>query len=287
MSDHRKTDKWLFSYKRAEYRAAEAAMRHSDTIQDQFTKQAVPFSEAKSIADENAIRLLIEAAEARKGQCSLDIACGPGLVALAFARVVDHATGLDATPAMLDRARQLQAERGVGNAEWIEGEAVALPFPDEAFDIVTCRFAFHHMEEPRRAFAEMLRVTKPGGMVVLCDGYAPDDAAKDAAFNTFERIRDPSTVRFLKTGDLHALFGDAGVQVTAKRRYRLAAEMEALIRISFPEDGGADRLRDMLTASLENDMLGFEARREGGRILFSYPALILAGRKPGLIERAG
>ena len=110
-------------------------MSHQDVIHDQFSRQAVPFSEARSMADADAIQLLIDAARAAPGQRSLDVACGPGLVALAFAGVVREAVGLDTTPAMLDRARVLQSQRGIANVVWVLGEAGRLPFPDASFDM--------------------------------------------------------------------------------------------------------------------------------------------------------
>ena len=79
--------------------------KHSELILDQFTRQAVPFATAPSIKDEAALKLIVEFGGAGPSDTVLDVACGPGLVVCAFARVVRHATGIDITPAMLDRAR--------------------------------------------------------------------------------------------------------------------------------------------------------------------------------------
>src|SRR5262245_30029322 len=85
---------------------------HRDQILDQFTRQAVPFSTAPGVKDEQALRLVIEFSEAGPEDTVLDVACGPGILACAFARVVRHVTGIDLTPAMLDRAGALAAEKG-------------------------------------------------------------------------------------------------------------------------------------------------------------------------------
>ena len=113
----------------------------------------------------------------------------------AFAGWLRHATGLDATEAMLDQARALAASRGLVMSS-AAGDVYPLPFQDGRFDIVSCRFAFHHFEAPERAFAEMARVCKPGGRLVLCDAVASDDPDKAAAVNAMERYRDHSTVAF-------------------------------------------------------------------------------------------
>src|SRR5881396_1277241 len=116
---------------------------HHESILDQFTKQAVPFSTAAGIRDEEALRLVVDLTDAGPDDTLLDVACGPGLLVCAFARVVRHATGIDLTPAMLDRARALQQERGLPNVTWQLGDVLPLPYADVAFSLVTARFAFH------------------------------------------------------------------------------------------------------------------------------------------------
>jgi ubiquinone/menaquinone biosynthesis C-methylase UbiE len=89
---------------------------HRELIQDQFTKQAVPFS--KAMKDEKALRLLVEFAGASSSDTVLDVAFGRGIVVCAFTSVVAHATGIDLTPAMIERARILQKEKGLPNVTW-------------------------------------------------------------------------------------------------------------------------------------------------------------------------
>jgi ubiquinone/menaquinone biosynthesis C-methylase UbiE len=86
---------------------------HRDTILYQFTPQAVPFSTAASIRDEGALQLLVAAAATTAADTMLDVACGPGLVACAFARVARQVVGIDLTPAMIARPDTLAAETGV------------------------------------------------------------------------------------------------------------------------------------------------------------------------------
>src|SRR5262245_43403014 len=107
---------------------------HRERILDQFTRQAVPFSTAPGIKDDRALALLVEASGAGPHDAVLDVACGPGLVVAAFARVVRHATGIDVTPAMLLRARELTA--GLANVTLDQGDVQALPYPDGTFSIV-------------------------------------------------------------------------------------------------------------------------------------------------------
>src|SRR5918994_641873 len=102
---------------------------HRDAILDQFTRQAVPFATAPGIKDEAALKLVVEYSGAGASDTVLDVACGPGILACAFARVAQHVTGIDITPAMLERARMLQDERGLTNVTWRQGDVLPLPFP--------------------------------------------------------------------------------------------------------------------------------------------------------------
>src|SRR5881397_2171842 len=142
-------------------------MEHRDLIVDQFTKQAIPFSTAPGIQDREALALLVEAARAGADDTVLDVACGPELVVCAFAAVVQHATGIDLTPAMIERARALALEERLGNVTWQVGDVLPPPFARDSFSVVVCRFAFHHFRQPEPVLAEMKRVCRPVGTVAV------------------------------------------------------------------------------------------------------------------------
>jgi ubiquinone/menaquinone biosynthesis C-methylase UbiE len=249
---------------------------HRDLIVEQFTKQAVPFSTAPGIRDEEALRLLVEFAGAEPADTVLDVACGPGIVVCAFATVVRHATGIDVTPAMIERARALAAEKGLTNVAWQVGDVLPLPYPDAAFSLVVSRFAFHHFPDPRAVLAEMKRVCAPGGRVVLVDVAASGDPAKAAALNRMEKLRDPSHVRALTLAELEGLFAQVGLAVPRATFYQLKADLEGLLERSFPEAGDAEGIRRMFVESLADDGLGLGTRRRGDAIVFAYPVAALA-----------
>src|SRR3954469_17826880 len=95
---------------------------NADTVVDQFTRQATLFASSAAMRDEDALRLLVEFSGAGGGDTVLDVACGPGLVVAAFARVCRRATGIDLTPAMIDKAREHAAALGLTNVNWHVGD---------------------------------------------------------------------------------------------------------------------------------------------------------------------
>ena len=246
---------------------------HSELIRDQFTRQAIPFSTAASIKDEIALNLLIEASGAGPTDTVLDVACGGGIVVCGFARVVKHATGIDLTPAMLERARKLQEEKKLTNVTWKRGDVLPLPFPDASFSIVTSRFAFHHFLDPLAVLGEMKRVCRPGGRVIVADSAPPPEKA--AAFNAMEKLRDPSHVRAMPLGELKSFFARHGLPEPRHTPYRLESDLESLLARSFPNPGDDDKIRALFRRSTEDGSLGIDARREGNLIVYGYPVAIL------------
>jgi ubiquinone/menaquinone biosynthesis C-methylase UbiE len=258
-----------------------ATPEHHHLILDQFTRQAAAFSVSPHIKDEAALRLIVEWSGAGPGDTVLDVACGAGHVVCAFAQVVRQATGIDITPAMLQRARALHEELGLTNVAWTLGDVRPLPFADGAFTVVTARYAFHHFPDPAAVLAEMTRVCAPGGTVMVVDTQVSPDPVKAAAFNRMERLRDPSHTRALPLAEHRALLRRAGLREPRETSYWLEMDLDSLLERCFPEPGDVDAIRETLSAAMEDDRLGIPVRREGEDIHVAYPIVVLAAERPG------
>ena len=105
----------------------------------------------------------------------LDLCCGTGDLALALRREAPEGaeiTGSDFVPEMLDRARA-KAEASRTNVTFVEADALALPFADASFDLVTCSFGFRNLANYERGLLEVLRVLKPGGIAAILEFAEP------------------------------------------------------------------------------------------------------------------
>jgi SAM-dependent methyltransferase len=249
---------------------------NADIVLDQFTRQAAPFANSTAMRDEEALRLLVEVSGAGASDTVLDVACGPGLVVAAFAKVCRHASGIDLTPAMIEKAREHAGALALTNVSWHVGNVLPLPFPDGAFSVVVSRFAFHHFPDPAAVIREMARVCTRPGRVVVVDIAASEDPARADALNKMERLRDPSHTRALPPGELRALFAQAGLSVARESYYDVRGELESLMAASFPAPGDILAIRRMFEDSLTNDGLGMKTRRKDDKLLLSYPIAILA-----------
>ena len=96
----------------------------------------------------------------------LDVACGAGNATIPAARVAARTVGLDITPELIEAGKKAAAEAGV-EIEWVEGDAQDLPFEDESFDVVLSVFGSMFAPDHAKAAAELARVLKPGGRMVV------------------------------------------------------------------------------------------------------------------------
>lgn len=255
-----------------------SANQHAEEILDQFTRQAAQFAQSATARNEDLLCTTLRMAEPQPHDSMLDVASGPGMLACAFAPHVRHATGIDLTPAMLDQARAAQHKQGLANLSWDCGDVTALPYPDGSFDIVTCRYAFHHFPDPLAVLKEMRRVCAPGGRVVVIDS-APS-AEKAAAFNAMEKLRDPSHTRALPPEELTALYRNAGLPAPRIAHFRLALDLPSFLARSYPRPGDELRLKALFESALKEDTLDLQPRRIDGQIHFFVPTAILAARIP-------
>jgi demethylmenaquinone methyltransferase/2-methoxy-6-polyprenyl-1,4-benzoquinol methylase len=111
------------------------------------------------------------AVDPRRGQKILDLAAGTGASSVALARSGASVVAADFSPGMIAEGRRRHG--GIANLSFVEADATALPFADGEFDTVTMSFGLRNVNEPQRAIAELLRVTRPGGRLVICEFSHP------------------------------------------------------------------------------------------------------------------
>lgn len=248
---------------------------HNELIVDQFNRQAATF--AKRHGQTDPLDSLLRLSGVGADDAVLDIGCGPGIVACAFADKARHVTGLDLAPAMLERARARQAEHSLTNMTWIHGDVSALPFPDNSFSIVVTRYTFHHFLSPASVLAEMVRVCRPGGRIVVSDATPP--AAKLSAYDHFETLRDPSHAHALSLDALKGLFADLNLRQMETVAHGVEMDFADLMSGSFPNPEDVEKVWQLLRDDLGKDKIGLGVQQRDGKLFITFPTTIVAASK--------
>ena len=235
--------------------------------------------------------LLCESVDLRAGERVLDVACGSGNAALAAARRFCQVTGIDYVPTLLDRARQRAQAEGL-QATFQDADAEALPFPDDAFDVVlsTCGAMFAPDQE--QTARELLRVCRPGGRIGMVN-WVPDGYVGELFRAIGRYLPPPPGVRppvlWGSPERLRELFGP-GVSISAPRRSFLwrfpSAEHQAEFFASFygPTNKALAGLAADRAAALKADMLeaarSFDTSEDGDTLVLRMDYLEAVIHKP-------
>jgi ubiquinone/menaquinone biosynthesis C-methylase UbiE len=255
------------------------AQQHLQKIRDQFTRQADAYIRMKQTTDEEALGKLAAMTGVQPDHRVLDVACGPGFLTMAFAQRCAEAVGLDATTEFLSRATEEAVRRGLRNIQFREGDAGWLPFADRTFDVVSCRAAFHHFTRPERVLAEMRRVLKPAGRIMIADMIASGDKEKAEYHNRVERLCDPTHVRALAESEFDRMFRDAGLEVLLRPKLMLHYDLFEWMGHGGPGEAAAREIVALMEASVDTDRTGLNVRREDGKLRFSHTAVAFLVQK--------
>jgi ubiquinone/menaquinone biosynthesis C-methylase UbiE len=206
--------------------------------------------------------LTVGIAQAVPGSAVLDVACGTGVVARAAAEAVapgGRVVGLDLNPNMLAVARRVRPD-----LDWRQGDVADLPFPDGAFDVVTCQMALMFFPDREAAVREMARVTAPGGSVALC---VPAGLGDQPAYGRFvdvaARHAGPEAMSLLGTywscgdlAELTALAASTGLTVTATRTHSGTARFpssDALVATEVESTPLVERISPIVYEAIRDD----------------------------------
>lgn len=254
--------------------------QHDNIVRREFTRQAEAYAANPSIADRERVARLVEAVGPTAQDRVLEVATGPGYVAMAFAVFAQEVVGVDLTEAPLAIAERMRQQHGLTNLRFELANASRLPFDNAAFDVVVCRFAFHHFTTPRQVLGEMVRTCRPQGKVVVEDLMASEHPPRAAYHNRIETLRDPSHTAGLSLSQLLHMAADAGLEVEIVQSNQLLQEAEQWLQNAQTPAEQAQQVRHLLEQDQARDLSGLTPfRNEQGQLCFTQRTAIVVGRK--------
>lgn len=254
---------------------------NAEIVRRSFSVQAENFgSDAMNFTNRDYLDDMVSRLDLAGTVAALEVAAGTCACACAVSPFVRTMTCLDVTDEMLEAGREYACQKGLDNMVFVRGDVCDLPFPDESFDLVLSRLAFHHFVDIDTPFREMRRVLRPGGQLVLIDMEAAGEECRDIR-DEIERMRDVSHVRNLSRQEILALFEKYGLPVTYCGSRHVPVSLESWLGLTkVPEETGKRIAALMQEDICGGDRTGFEPYRDGdGRICFSQKWLMTVGIK--------
>jgi ubiquinone/menaquinone biosynthesis C-methylase UbiE len=181
-------------------------MMQSEFVKKQFNKQAQRFSDWAVTKNLEYLKGITEFVAPNPEDTLLDVACGTGEFAFFISPKLKHVTGIDVSDKMIEIARKQKQALNIEKTDFKIAEVSRIPFPEDSFDIVFSKSAFHHFGEASRVFTEMVRCCKPNGTVGICDIVAFENSTVDNFFEKLEKEVDASHHQTLSRQDFFNLF---------------------------------------------------------------------------------
>jgi ubiquinone/menaquinone biosynthesis C-methylase UbiE len=253
-----------------------------DIVKAQFDKQAENFSDWSVQRNREYLEGYFGFCRMTPEDDLLDVACGTGEFALFAAPRIRRAVGVDISDGMLAIGRENARERDIGNVELLCHDVTGMPFEDGAFSVVTCRNAFHHMENHDAIVREMVRCCRRDGSVSTLDIAAYSDADVNGFFEQLEKLIDVSHHATLSQDQMLEDIRQSGA--TVQDTFEVEVELsfpEYLSHAAIPREN-RDLIEQHLDEGLRDEKIApFWIKREDSLFFKRKAYLILAHPIPG------
>jgi len=210
---------------------------------------------------------LIRLATPHQGDVLLDVGTGGGTTAAAFAGLVKRVVAVDISESALADAEKLFHALRLSNVETIALDATKITLPGNSFDIVTFRYAAHHVADMRTALSEIYRVVSPHGRLVIEDKIAPSRRIHDLFTNELGTLRDSTYVRAYTEREWKQLVREAGFFSPYVETFREEKDVEAWLAGSMLRSSQKKRIREHLLNAPQSTREYFAMRFDGDRVI--------------------
>jgi len=234
-------------------------MSDPDPVRRRFAETAGLVAEEQDRRAEATRQRLRRIVRLTGDERALDAGTGAGALAVALAPLVRDVVAVDIVPELLAQARS----RVPANVELVEADMTALPFERASFDLVCTARTLHHVPRPELVLAELDRVLRPGGTMLVVDQLAPVDPLAAIELNRFEQARDPSTTRVLADVDLRGLFDANNLVLRSSEIAREYRDLDRYLDLAGCEGGERERARSLAPSDTRAEIGWYVLQKRG------------------------
>jgi SAM-dependent methyltransferase len=257
-------------------------MAHGDVIRREFARQAAGFgAKGLTLSSQEYLAWMVRNLPLQRDFRVLDVAAGTGHLSRAIAPYVQQVVALDMTPEMLEEGRKEAARGELANISFEQGDAAALPYGDDSFDMVVSRLAIHHFREPDIQIKEMVRVCKAGHVVGIIDLLSPSDGDLLEPYNRLERLRDPSHTVALTREQLAKAMEGAGLSISHADARDITVDFVRWVETTGTDQETRSAIRRELGREIAgNGRTGMRPFTEDDRLRFMQVWSVFISTKP-------
>ncbi len=244
------------------------------SFQNFFSRHAKEYASSENRIKAKDLDLLVAMLNPKNTEKALDLGTGPGFVAFRMAEKVSISVGLDFTENMLDIAARKALS--VSNTVFVKGDATSIPFPDETFDIVTCRRAAHHIKNKEKLIKEVRRVLKKDGKFGLTDNLKPI-GDKLGIMNKMEIARDSTYMGAISLNQWFKLFKENAFRVDDFTTFDIRETFDSWLSPVSKNSPGGKKARVILNNNLNyfKEIFGYKKDLDS----FNKTRFIIVARK--------
>ena len=251
------------------------------SVREQFSQHADYYAQSSAHAKGDTLEVILDFADPKGTEKTLDIATGTGFTAFALAPKVAHVVATDLTPEMVTKAAELALEQAIENVTFSVAAAESLPFTTASLDLVTCRLAPHHFQDVPKFLSEVHRVLRTDGLFCLVDSVSPESEKLIAWQNHVEKLRDDSHVYGYPPSQWDTMIVSAGFEIE-KTTHTRNAQMSFLWWVR-PQKNPPEVVREIRDAfaqlSSDEAKKHYTVEPTGDDFYFSWPMYAVKARR--------
>ncbi len=245
-----------------------------------FSDQSQGFSSYISGVDKlEYMQQVIKKLNLDNNESVIEVAAGTGVCSRMIASYVKKVVAYDLTPEMLAEGRKEAEKEKIDNISFIKGQVTEMPFIDNTFDVVITRLSFHHFTTIEEPLAEMYRILKKGGRLIIIDLEAAPELSRELN-DKLETLRDPSHTRKRNLLELTTTFEKLGIKVIDKSVTDFEMSLKKWLNLTNCRAQVRTVISSFLNAEINGGLMtGFQPYKKEDELYFIHRWMQLIGEK--------